>query len=132
MSSITRICLRTQCTGLKAPLSTSTLRRYASSGVPQVQQAANRSEVWSAHQQKKQVAMSGPRFEQTDLSLQPNPLSAQELINQVPVKFVSARRVSCDGGGGALGHPKVYLNLDKDGPQPCGYCGLRFQQEHHH
>ncbi|KAI8591983.1 zinc-finger domain-containing protein [Geranomyces variabilis] len=64
--------------------------------------------------------------------LRPNPLSAQELISQVPVRMVSARRVACDGGGGALGHPKVYINLDRGEPQPCGYCGLRFQQEHHH
>ncbi|KAI8921892.1 ubiquinone oxidoreductase 20 kd subunit [Powellomyces hirtus] len=97
-----------------------------------VPQAANRATVWSEHQQKKAVAMTGARFEQTDFDLQPNPLSAQELIAQVPVKMVSARRVACDGGGGALGHPKVYINLDRNEPESCGYCGLRFQQEHHH
>nr|XP_019013418.1 uncharacterized protein I206_01484 [Kwoniella pini CBS 10737]OCF52199.1 hypothetical protein I206_01484 [Kwoniella pini CBS 10737] len=26
------------------------------------------------------------------------------------------------GGMGALGHPKVYINLDKPGPKVCGYC----------
>ncbi|KAI8823373.1 ubiquinone oxidoreductase 20 kd subunit [Fimicolochytrium jonesii] len=97
-----------------------------------ITQAPNRAAKWSEHQQDKSAAMVGPRFEQTDLSLQPNPLSAQDLISKVPVKFVQARRVSCDGGGGALGHPKVYLNLDKNEPQACGYCGLQFQQEHHH
>ncbi|KAJ3168465.1 hypothetical protein HDU88_001347 [Geranomyces variabilis] len=97
-----------------------------------VAQAPNRPAVWSEHQQNKAVAMTGARFEQTDFDLQPNPLSAQELIAQVPVRMVSARRVACDGGGGALGHPKVYINLDRGEPQPCGYCGLRFQQEHHH
>lgn len=25
-------------------------------------------------------------------------------------------------GGGPLGHPKVYINLDASGPQACGYC----------
>ena len=25
-------------------------------------------------------------------------------------------------GGGALGHPKVYINLDKPGAHACGYC----------
>ena len=42
-------------------------------------------------------------------------------------------QVSCDGGGGALGHPRVYINLDPDGPQTCGYCGLRFvlDKDHH-
>ena len=35
--------------------------------------------------------------------------------------------VSCDGGGGALGHPLVYYTF---GPGQtaveCGYCGRRF------
>lgn len=35
-------------------------------------------------------------------------------------------------GGGALGHPKVYINLDQPGPRSCGYCGLRFEQDPHH
>jgi len=34
--------------------------------------------------------------------------------------------VSCDGGGGALGHPRVYLNLGADGVVDCGYCDRRF------
>ena len=33
--------------------------------------------------------------------------------------------VSCDGGGGALGHPKVYLTL-VDGKVECPYCDRRF------
>ncbi|MEL6507159.1 MAG: zinc-finger domain-containing protein, partial [Pseudomonadota bacterium] len=34
--------------------------------------------------------------------------------------FVDSHRVSCDGGGGALGHPLVYYSLD-DGEAICGY-----------
>ena len=34
--------------------------------------------------------------------------------------------VDCDGGGGALGHPKVYLNLDSGGQVDCPYCGRHF------
>lgn len=26
-------------------------------------------------------------------------------------------------GGGSLGHPKVFINLDKPGPKACGYVG---------
>lgn len=29
--------------------------------------------------------------------------------------------VACDGGGGALGHPRVYLTL-VEGKVECGYC----------
>ena len=39
---------------------------------------------------------------------------------------IDATVAACDGGGGALGHPKVYLNLAKDGEIDCPYCGKRF------
>ncbi|KAJ7338376.1 hypothetical protein JRQ81_011644, partial [Phrynocephalus forsythii] len=58
---------------------------------------------------------------------------AIDLIAEEPVTEVETRVISCDGGGGALGHPKVYINLDKDTKTgTCGYCGLRFKQKHHH
>jgi uncharacterized Zn-finger protein len=38
---------------------------------------------------------------------------------------VEETTVSCDGGGGALGHPKIYLTL-KDGSAECGYCDRLF------
>ncbi|XP_007901207.1 NADH dehydrogenase [ubiquinone] iron-sulfur protein 6, mitochondrial [Callorhinchus milii] len=58
---------------------------------------------------------------------------AINLIAEQPITEVADRVVSCDGGGGALGHPKVYINLDKDTKVgTCGYCGLRFKQIHHH
>lgn len=31
-------------------------------------------------------------------------------------------KVVCDGGGGALGHPKVYLTLNAEGEAVCPYC----------
>ena len=33
--------------------------------------------------------------------------------------------VACDGGG-ALGHPKVYLHLGADDTVECPYCDRRF------
>jgi uncharacterized Zn-finger protein len=30
--------------------------------------------------------------------------------------------VACNGGGGALGHPRVYLNLAPHGRAECPYC----------
>ena len=40
-------------------------------------------------------------------------------------------RVACDGasdipGGAALGHPRVYLEIDEKGYVDCGYCDRRF------
>lgn len=34
--------------------------------------------------------------------------------------------VVCNGGGGALGHPRVFLNLGTDGAIDCPYCDRRF------
>jgi uncharacterized Zn-finger protein len=40
---------------------------------------------------------------------------------------VEEMRVACDGGGGPLGHPRVFLNLSKEGWVDCPYCDRRFQ-----
>jgi len=34
--------------------------------------------------------------------------------------------VECDGGGGPLGHPRVFINTDKPQICMCEYCGLPF------
>ncbi|XP_066435180.1 NADH dehydrogenase [ubiquinone] iron-sulfur protein 6, mitochondrial isoform X1 [Eleutherodactylus coqui] len=58
---------------------------------------------------------------------------AINLIAEQAVNESGSRIVSCDGGGGALGHPKVYINLDKETKTgTCGYCGLQFKQKHPH
>ena len=39
---------------------------------------------------------------------------------------VEETHVACDGGGGALGHPKVYLEMGDAGFVECPYCGRRY------
>lgn len=40
---------------------------------------------------------------------------------------VDTPRIACDGGGGPLGHPKVWYTLTNAERQVvCGYCGRRF------
>ena len=34
--------------------------------------------------------------------------------------------VGCDGGGGALGHPLIYLRFEQRRHVDCYYCGQRF------
>jgi uncharacterized Zn-finger protein len=34
--------------------------------------------------------------------------------------------VACDGGDGPLGHPRVYLNVGKEGQIDCPYCSRRY------
>ncbi|OTF82749.1 zinc finger domain-containing protein [Euroglyphus maynei] len=86
---------------------------------------------------------TGQKFEPNDYRLsrfigektkKVNTRFARDLIAEIPPTAVKGRSVACDGGGGPLGHPKVFINLDQPGNHTCGYCGLRFYQEHsnHH
>ncbi len=45
------------------------------------------------------------------------------MTTQAPeVIEVETHRVACDGDGGALGHPRVFLNLGEAGRVECPYC----------
>ncbi|MCC7259592.1 MAG: zinc-finger domain-containing protein [Alphaproteobacteria bacterium] len=35
---------------------------------------------------------------------------------------VDSETVACDGGGGALGHPRVYLSMEGKSEVTCPYC----------
>lgn len=37
-----------------------------------------------------------------------------------------ADQVSCDGGVGALGHPRIYISFDGGDMAECGYCDRLF------
>ncbi|MBF0324729.1 zinc-finger domain-containing protein [Magnetospirillum moscoviense] len=39
---------------------------------------------------------------------------------------VESASVGCDGGGGPLGHPLVYLHLGHDRQVTCPYCSRTF------
>ena len=39
---------------------------------------------------------------------------------------VRSRRVACDGVGGALGHPRVWLGMGEADFVECPYCDRRF------
>ncbi|KAL8370890.1 hypothetical protein RB595_000973 [Gaeumannomyces hyphopodioides] len=97
----------------------------------EVLQAPNRADVWARSQKPRSKAMTGPRFEQTDFSLQPQPYAAIELVHKQPVRWTHDRVVACDGGGGPAGHPRIFINTDKPEICACGYCGLPFANEHH-
>lgn len=52
--------------------------------------------------------------------------------HHTPPEFevVSGWRVACDGGEGALGHPRVWLSVDRDtGYVECGYCDKLYVHE---
>lgn len=39
---------------------------------------------------------------------------------------VEVTRVACDGGEGALGHPRVWLSIGADGFVECPYCDKKY------
>jgi uncharacterized Zn-finger protein len=50
----------------------------------------------------------------------PMPVEAPEIVE------TDHTRVACDGGGGALGHPKVFLEMGDETAVECPYCDKRF------
>lgn len=63
-----------------------------------VPQSPNYPTTWSTSQNIRPAGSSGPRFEQTVMELQPNPLSAMALIANEPVRLIHGRKAVCDGG----------------------------------
>ena len=43
------------------------------------------------------------------------------------IEFVKSKKVICDGGGGTLGHPKVYLDMGDENEITCPYCSKLFK-----
>ena len=54
------------------------------------------------------------------------------MINPPETVVTDSARVMCDGStgirtaGAALGHPRVWLEIDEHGYVDCGYCDRRF------
>lgn len=53
------------------------------------------------------------------------------MIQPPETVIADSPRVRCDGataiaGGAALGHPRVWLEIDEKGFVECGYCDRRF------
>jgi len=61
------------------------------------------------------------------MALSSNAPTPNMSMNQ-PVETVRVvdRVVACDGGEGALGHPRVFLNMGSAAAIDCPYCGRRF------
>jgi uncharacterized Zn-finger protein len=53
----------------------------------------------------------------------------EDLPEQVTVR---TKRVACDGVGGALGHPRVFLEMGEDNTVDCPYCDRKFVLAKHH
>jgi uncharacterized Zn-finger protein len=51
---------------------------------------------------------------------------APDVTKEIEVIYVDSRTAVCDGGGGVLGHPRVFLAIDASGEVECPYCSRRF------
>ena len=51
----------------------------------------------------------------------------KKMVTQAPeTKIVDVRRIACDGGEGALGHPRVWLQISSEqGWVECPYCDTK-------
>ncbi len=48
------------------------------------------------------------------------------VIEAPETEEVTTRRIACDGGGAAYGHPRVWLQIGEEGFVVCGYCDKKF------
>jgi uncharacterized Zn-finger protein len=51
------------------------------------------------------------------------------VLDTIEVFYVDGDSAACDGGCGPLGHPRVYLAIDKSGSASCPYCGRVFVRD---
>lgn len=58
-----------------------------------------------------------------------SPITTSRLRQPIEKIVVQGHRVACDGGGGALGHPKVWYEMGSDHGVECLYCGRVFVQD---
>lgn len=57
--------------------------------------------------------------------------AARQPLHPAPeTRTTQTRRFCCDGGEGALGHPRIWLTIPEQGPNAgwidCPYCDARF------
>ena len=51
------------------------------------------------------------------------------MIAKMPITLVKGDQAQCDGGGGGLGHPIEFIQLNDGGAKECKYCGLEYQKD---
>ncbi len=53
--------------------------------------------------------------------------SVNQPMDPPEIVEVDSEVVACDGDGGALGHPRVWLSLEGKGQVDCPYCDRQFR-----
>jgi uncharacterized Zn-finger protein len=53
-------------------------------------------------------------------------MPSQQSPSDTAAVLTASTRIACDGGGGALGHPKTWLDMGQDTQVQCKYCDKVF------
>ena len=63
---------------------------------------------------------------------EPAPAKPALIVDDFPPEVIEVRtgRIACDGVGGALGHPRVWLEMGEATFVECPYCDRRFVLAH--
>lgn len=51
---------------------------------------------------------------------------SRDVFSPPEIVLSNSHKVSCNGGGGALGHPKVWYEMGDEDFVECKYCDRRF------
>ncbi|CAH8602979.1 unnamed protein product [Dicrocoelium dendriticum] len=94
---------RTRCGILRIPSLSFLIGTRSASGVDSATEVTHTGQKFSLNDPR------AARFTQSRKLVDPH--FPQDLIAEVPPIACKDRIASCDGGGGALGHPIVYINL---------------------
>ncbi len=70
--------------------------------------------------------MSAHSSSHPDVAPQAQSVSQRTEIPPPEVVVVTSHRIACDGDGGALGHPRIFLELGDKPFVECPYCDRRF------
>ncbi|KAK7502486.1 hypothetical protein BaRGS_00006439, partial [Batillaria attramentaria] len=108
LPSVARVALRS--------ISTTSVREAEGANVAK---PTHTGQVWDANDYRRIRFMDKDKLVNTKFAI--------DLIADDPVVVVKGNHVFSDSGG-ALGHPKVYINLDKPEVGVCGYSGRKFIQ----
>ena len=77
---------------------------------------------------RKQILALMPYYANEDI-MTPNQAGTkadQSVPSSSNVIVTNQSRVACNGVGGSLGHPQVWLTLGTDGKVTCPYCSCTF------
>ncbi|XP_045213213.1 NADH dehydrogenase [ubiquinone] iron-sulfur protein 6, mitochondrial-like [Mercenaria mercenaria] len=87
---------------------------------PNVDKVTHTGQVWDKDDFRRTRFVGKDKLVNTQFSI--------DLIAEDPIVVCERRKVASNSGG-ALGHPKVFINLDRPEVAVCGYSGRKFIQK---